>query len=215
MTYAVLHDEYGYGEKRLKRFKEHFDQKVYLVGEEDPAGRHYVRFEDYATEANRLYQLGIDMATIQQTQLTNDTNGRKYVAVDEVISWLRKKGYTDAADAVHKDAYEPHPKPPMSQKQRQAAECRRNSDRKNKYYTDDAYEENIEYWFNIFGSALAGSGMTAGQIRQIWEAADSLNGEMADGKKRLKDVKAALLEKSGIMCEFTKMGGAEDYVETA
>lgn len=211
MAYAVLHDACGYGEKRLKKFKELFDRKVYLVGEYDPAGKHYARFEDYAAEANRLYNLGIDMEVIKQTQFNNDSGSRKYVAVDEIVRWLKSHGHAEAAEAVKEDAFDQGGKH-LTKKQRKAAECRRDSDRHNKYYMDDACEENIEYWFNVFGLALAQNcGFTAGQIHDIWKTADGINGRIADGTATLRSVKEDLLESSGTMCEFTR--GGKDYAE--
>lgn len=105
MWYAVFHDYLGYGEKRLLRLKELFDRKVYIVGEQDPMGHHWATFEDYAEEANRLYNLGINLDKIRETQRINEENEVKKVYADEVIAWLEKQGYPDASKAVRKEIY--------------------------------------------------------------------------------------------------------------
>ena len=108
MVYAVMHDRHGWGGKRLHDFKREFDRKVYGVGERDGMGRHYARFEDYALEANKLYDLGIDIEKVREAQRNNDENDRANgisVEADSVIEWLRKNGYSDAADAVKKEIY--------------------------------------------------------------------------------------------------------------
>lgn len=108
MVYAVLHDRHGWGKKRLLDFKCEFDEKVYLVGERDGMGRHYVRFEDYAQEANELYDIGIDIEKVLEAQRNNDENDRQNkiaVEADSVIEWLKKRGYEDAAVAVQNEIY--------------------------------------------------------------------------------------------------------------
>lgn len=213
MVYAVLHDTYGYGNVRLKRFKKDFDQKVYLVGEEDPLGRHYARFDDFADEANRLQELGIDLDVIKETQLNNDHSSRKYVAIDQIVKFLLEKEHFAAAEDLQKETAEPERKP-LGKKARQKAECRQISDRHNKYYMDANEEENIEYWFNIFGLALAEQmRFTAGQISDVWKVADQINGRLANGQETLGSIKDKLLEKTGTMVEFTKAG--VDYGESA
>lgn len=104
MVYAVMHDLHGWGRQRLLRFKEEFDRKVYEVGETDEMGHHWARFEDYAAEANELYNIGIDMEKIRETQENNDE--RKYIAAVAVIDFLEKKGYADAAGDLRKEVYE-------------------------------------------------------------------------------------------------------------
>lgn len=71
-------------------------------------GRHYARFEDYALEANELYDLGIDVEKVREAQRNNDENDRYNkiaVEADSVIGWLAKNGYPDASNAVKKEIY--------------------------------------------------------------------------------------------------------------
>ncbi len=108
MVYAVMHDKHGWRKKRLLDFKRDFDEKVHVVGDLDGMGHHYAKFEDYAIEANKLYDLGIDIEKVREAQRNNDENDRANgiaVEADSVIGWLRKNGYSDAADAVKKEVY--------------------------------------------------------------------------------------------------------------
>lgn len=109
MVYAVLHDEFKFGGKRLKTFKAEFDKKVISVGEKDGLNHHWCRFEDYAEEANRLYDLGIDIEKIREVQQVNDDNDRLMgtpVKAEEVLRFLNVKGFEEAAEALRVEIYE-------------------------------------------------------------------------------------------------------------
>ena len=103
--YAVFHDRLGFGGKRIRQLKDWFDEKVYLVGETSPFGHHWATFEDYGEEANRLYDLGIDLDKLRETQAINDQDEPKKVYADEVIGWLAEHGYPEASEAVRKEIY--------------------------------------------------------------------------------------------------------------
>lgn len=106
MVYAVLHDRLGFGRKRLHGFKKAFDEKVLLVGERNEMGHHVARFEDYAMEANELYDLGIDMEKIKETQKNNDESEKVYISADSAVGFLEKAGYGSAAEALRKEVYQ-------------------------------------------------------------------------------------------------------------
>ena len=203
-VYAVLHDVYGFGKARLHRFKNDFDRKVYLVGEDDPMGKHYAKFEDFAVEANRLYDLGIDLDVILQTQYTNDHGSRRYVAVDEAVKFLEKNGYKEAAERF-KEETDDQKRKHLNKKERLQAECRRESDRRNKFWMDANEEESVEYWFNIFGYAMhLIKKFDASDVVDVWAEADRINGEIADGKETLESIKDKLIDSIEIQCDFTK-----------
>ena len=105
MVYAVLYDDWGFREKRIRRFKRQFDNKVYSVGERDDMGHHWARFEDYAEEANRLYNLGIDMEKIRETQRNNDENEKIYIAAESAVKFLEEKGYAEGAEALAAEVF--------------------------------------------------------------------------------------------------------------
>ena len=103
--YAVFHDRLGFGGKRIRQLKEWFDEKVYLVGERSPMGHHWATFEDYGEEANRLYDLGIDLGKLRETQAINAEDEVVRVHADSVIGWLAEHGFPEASEAVKKEIY--------------------------------------------------------------------------------------------------------------
>ena len=103
--YAVFHDKLGYKQKRLQQMKQWFDEKVYLVGERSPMGHKWATFLDYGEEANRLYNLGIDLEKLKETQEINEQDEVKKVYADEVVRWLDTNGFHDASEAVRKEIY--------------------------------------------------------------------------------------------------------------
>ena len=103
--YAVFHDKLGYKQKRLQKMKQWFDEKVYLVGERSPMGHKWATFLDYGEEANRLYNLGIDLEKLKETQEINEQDEVKKVYADEVVRWLDENGFHDASEAVRKEIY--------------------------------------------------------------------------------------------------------------
>lgn len=108
MVYAALHDVEGWGMVRLTRFKENFDRKVYGVGETDDMGHHWARFEDFAEEANRLYNFGIDLDKIRETQEINDSNSRRegiWIRADTAVGRLEELGFGDAAKALQMEVF--------------------------------------------------------------------------------------------------------------
>ena len=104
-TYAVLHDKYGFRKKRLHDFKGEFDYKVRGIAERDPMGHHYVRFEDYALEANEQYDLGIDMEKIRETERINDDNDKIYIDAETAVKFLEKHGFPEAAGELNREVF--------------------------------------------------------------------------------------------------------------
>ena len=95
----VLHDQLGFGKKRLHRFKKHFDEVSEAVFDFDKVGQHYVTLEDYAVYLNETYGLGLDVARIAACQDTSkhERENRNMADVDELIKDLREAGFTDAS----------------------------------------------------------------------------------------------------------------------
>lgn len=57
----VLHDTFGFGQKRLQQFMTEFDKAAANLMSLDYMGEHYVTLEDYAVELNQKYNLGLDV----------------------------------------------------------------------------------------------------------------------------------------------------------
>lgn len=96
----VLHDAFGFGQKRLQQFMSEFDKATANLMSLDYMGEHYVTLEDYAVELNQKYDLGLDVIkTAVETEMF-DENNPKYRNTDKVtgiINALRLAGYEDAA----------------------------------------------------------------------------------------------------------------------
>lgn len=204
VIYGVLHEDFKFGSVRLKRFKELYEKKVHLIGDPDPLGRRYVRFEDYADEANKKCGFGIDLEMIRDSEMNYASEQRTYVALDSVLKVLEEEKMWESADLIRARTDDPEKKELLTETDRKRAERRQQCDRKNKYYTDSLYEQNIEYWFNVFGLALQKLGCASEEVPKLWSNADTINGLLASGDKTLRDIKEELFKKSGFVCEFTK-----------
>lgn len=206
LFYTALHDGFGFGKERLTKCRKLVEEMSFVADRFDPLGRHYISFEDYAEEANRLYDFQIDLDALKKVQELHEGNERKYVAIDALVRKFKQEGKEDLAEEFNKLLLE-ESKPVIGKKERLNAKSRQISDRMNKYYMDANEEENIEYWFNIFGLALSNlKNISADELIEIWTKADEINGEIADGTTTLSETKDKLLESCGINCNFTKGG---------
>ena len=64
----ALHDGFGFGKDRLRKWKSVFDKKVEHAMNIDWLGEHYVSFEDYANYLNELYDIGIEINVLARVQ---------------------------------------------------------------------------------------------------------------------------------------------------
>ena len=97
----VLHDTYGFGAERLKKFKAKYDKAIEDTLDLDYLGEHYVRLEDYAIELNKKYNLGIDVNVVAYCEEKNDESSPTFkntFYLDGIINSLRIAGYNNAAD---------------------------------------------------------------------------------------------------------------------
>lgn len=101
VTGMVLHDEFGFGKKRLSDFEILFDKKTRDAVEFDYLGQHYVTMEDYAAELTKKYEMHIDMERVKLCQEQYKGEDLKNMAdVNELIKVLREGGYEDAAQFI-------------------------------------------------------------------------------------------------------------------
>ena len=103
----TLHNSYGFGRKRIHKFKEAFDKTVQYTLDLDYLGGHFVRLEDYAIELNEKYDLGIDINIVAVCQEKYDKDDDRYrmCRVDSIIDSLRKNGFADAAMFIENKLY--------------------------------------------------------------------------------------------------------------
>ena len=100
----ALHDGFGFGKDRLKKWKSVFDKKVEHAMNIDWLGEHYVSFEDYANYLNKLYDVGIDINVLARVQKTNDAliPGYRQASVDRILEILKDGGFDEAAEYLDK-----------------------------------------------------------------------------------------------------------------
>lgn len=99
VTALVLHEEYGFGKKRMKEFKSHFDKAVKDATDLDYIGEHYVTLTDYAVYLNEQLGMDLNTAVINACADSHDENNSQYhmANIDRVIKELRTHGFKDAA----------------------------------------------------------------------------------------------------------------------
>lgn len=100
-TFAyALNSEFGFGKERLVRLRKKVSDLVEDVFDLDYMGERYVRLEDYATEMNERYDLGLDVEIISDCQKLQDKpeNGYHYADINRVLLVLENEGYKDAAE---------------------------------------------------------------------------------------------------------------------
>lgn len=100
----TLHEELGFGKKRLQRINEKFDKHTEKIFDFDYLGNHYVKIEDYAIEMNEKYNLGLDVARVAACQSTcrHEKDNVRKANIELVLSELRKNGFNDAAEWLDK-----------------------------------------------------------------------------------------------------------------
>ena len=103
----TLHDTFGFGRKRIRKFKDAFDNVVKDSYDLDWLGEHYVRLEDFALELNRKYDIGIDFTAVAVSQelLDEDREAYRMCKIDRVLQELRENGFKDAALFIEKKLY--------------------------------------------------------------------------------------------------------------
>lgn len=103
----TLHDVFGFGKERIRKFKEAFDKVVKDCYDLDYLGEHYVKLEDFALELNKKYDLGIDYmrVAVSQELLDEDRPAYRMCKIDRVLEELRENGYGDAAVFIEKKLY--------------------------------------------------------------------------------------------------------------
>lgn len=100
-TFAyALNTEFGFGKERLTRLRNRVYALVDDVFDLDYLGEHYVSLQDYATEINEKYDLGLDVNVIKDCQKLQDTkeNGYHFAQIERVCQVLEHSGYSGASE---------------------------------------------------------------------------------------------------------------------
>ena len=75
---SALADSEGFGEKRLRRFKEAYDHKSMCLVSLDQYAEHFVTFEDMAIDLKKRYNIDMNAEMIASNQEVIDKGRRVY-----------------------------------------------------------------------------------------------------------------------------------------
>ncbi len=98
VVFKSLHDSFGFGEIRLKRFKEQFDKQVMWINTVDEFGYRYDDFVSLANELNDKYHLDIDEKLVEEVQTSNDRHTDTRASLASIYNLLKNYGHEDAAE---------------------------------------------------------------------------------------------------------------------
>ena len=101
-AYKVLNEEFDFGEIRLKRFKQAFNETCSDIATLDGYGERLYTFYDYASELNKKYNLGIDLDSVEEVDRLNTTDSDKRASIKAIRELLTWNGFEDAADFLKK-----------------------------------------------------------------------------------------------------------------
>lgn len=96
-----IHDVFGAGQDRLKRWKKRFDWYVQQVSTVDGYGQKWMDFEDMARELNDRYHLGLDEDVAKAVDNINNSQLEMRASVPAICELLRREGYEAAAEFLH------------------------------------------------------------------------------------------------------------------
>ena len=100
---SALADSEGFGEKRLRRFKEAYDHKSMCLVSLDQYAEHFVTFEDMAIDLKKRYNIDMNAEMIASNQDVID-KGRR--VLPNVIKLLEHENQHEAADVLREHLHE-------------------------------------------------------------------------------------------------------------
>ena len=100
---SALADSEGFGEKRLRRFKEAYDHKSMCLVSLDQYAEHFVTFEDMAIDLKKRYNIDMNAEMIALNQKVID-KGRR--VLPNVIKLLEHENQHEAADVLREHLHE-------------------------------------------------------------------------------------------------------------
>ena len=105
----AVHDVFGAGEDRLKRWKARLDWYVQQVSTIDDYGDKWMDFKDMAQELNDRYNLGLDLDAAATVDDINNDRFERRASVPAIYDLLKREGFEDAAEFLKdylKEAFE-------------------------------------------------------------------------------------------------------------
>ena len=97
-VYKVLDEEFDFGEIRLKRFRQTFNETCSDIATIDGYGERLYTFYDYAAELNKKYNLGIDIDSVEEVDRLNTTDADKRASIKAICELLTWNGFEGAAE---------------------------------------------------------------------------------------------------------------------
>lgn len=94
----AVHDVFGAGEDRLKRWKARLDWYVQQVSTIDDYGEKWMDFKDMAQELNDRYNLGLDLDAAATVDDINNDRFERRASVPALYDLLKREGFEDAAE---------------------------------------------------------------------------------------------------------------------
>lgn len=167
LVYTTLHDICGYGKKRLQRFKQAFDSTAVICFTTDARGKRYATVADCAEEMNRLYNMGLDLQVVEDTETHVDAVKNRMCSAASVIGYLKEHGQKDAANMILQDVYgqRNEKERARTKEQRAIAKRRRHEDRKYKDPAMNLFDPEVSAgYLALMTKVLIDAGMNDDQI---------------------------------------------------
>lgn len=101
----VLIEKFGFGEKRLKKVQEAYDEKVYYLFDFDKYGEHFVTFEDMAKELKEKYDIDVSVDAVKENQESFDERHNLRI-LPNIIKLLEMEGEESAVEVLKKHLHE-------------------------------------------------------------------------------------------------------------
>lgn len=199
-VYTTLHDAFGFGETRLKRFKDAFDLLMATCYAQDELGAEYITLTSCAEDMEKLYGMGIqiDKVTDRERLIKDD---EKIAKLSGILGFLRHKGYTKAADAVWEEVNERDSavSKERTKEQRQIAKERRRQDMKYRSPNMNLFDPEVNVgYLAVFATALMREGFSDAQICDLCAEVNDLLGEVLSGGREYEKGLISSLAEHGI-----------------
>lgn len=212
MVYSTLHHSFGWGEKRLKQFKEAFDSDMILCWDTDGHGRRYATIAEHAEEINRLYDMGLNVGLIWDTETSADVLADRGVSVLQMMSFLKKQGFEKAAQAIWTESYgkDCETNRMRTKEQRALIKKRRKADKKYRRPNPNLFDPDVSKgYLSIVAWAMMSIGIDTEKVMETCQTVNQCLGDILDyGDAILEQIAQDLEEKCDIV--FDDKGGTED-----
>lgn len=105
VIFQVLIEQFGFGEKRLKRVQKAYTEKTEMLFEFDRYGEHYVTFEDMAKELKTKYHIDVSVEDVKENQESFDERHNLRI-LPNIIKLLEMEGEESAVEVLKKHLHE-------------------------------------------------------------------------------------------------------------